>query len=107
LSLDFSSTIFRLPNTPEFVELGFLWKLAPILWDKGSGAAILLSSNSSAPSACSIGKPIEINLVNKCGNIPSKKKRDLCKWNSMNAQVGTGMANAYDYDSLDWQISVP
>jgi hypothetical protein len=25
----------------------------------------------------------------------------------MNAQVGTGMANAYDYDSLDWQISVP
>jgi hypothetical protein len=47
------------------------------LWDKGSGAAILLSSNSSAPSACSIGKPIEINLVNKCGNIPSKKKKRI------------------------------
>jgi hypothetical protein len=59
LSLDLSSTAFRLPNTPddESAELGFLRKLAPLSRDKGSGgAARSLSSNPSAPSACSIGK---------------------------------------------------
>ena len=86
-----------LPKTPQSAEPRFLWELAPILWGGDCGAAARLSSsNPSAPStgACSIGKSVEINPVNKFGGIPSKNHGVREMERMMNALDGTNS----DYD---------